>query len=64
VGLRDTVCPPSGAYSAFNRYAELAGTDPRKEIHAYPFNGHEGGDAVQVWRQLAWVREVLGGPER
>ncbi|MFH9065016.1 acetylxylan esterase [Streptomyces coeruleorubidus] len=63
VGLRDTVCPPSGAYAAFNRYAELTGTEPRKEIHAYPFNGHEGGDAVQVRRQLGWVREALGGPE-
>ncbi|MEU1918154.1 acetylxylan esterase [Streptomyces massasporeus] len=59
VGLRDTVCPPSGVYAAFNRYAELTGTDPRKEIHAYPFNGHEGGEAVQVRRQLDWLREVL-----
>ncbi|MEU4466559.1 acetylxylan esterase [Streptomyces sp. NPDC024017] len=60
-GLRDTVCPPSGAYAAFNRYAELTGTDPRKEMHAYPFNGHEGGDAVQVRRQLVWLRTVLDG---
>ncbi|MER5832108.1 acetylxylan esterase [Streptomyces sp. NPDC002130] len=59
VGLRDTVCPPSGAYAAFNRYAELTGTDPRREIHAYPFNGHEGGDAVQVRRQLDWLRGML-----
>ncbi|MBD0423725.1 acetylxylan esterase [Streptomyces sp. TRM S81-3] len=59
VGLRDTVCPPSGAYAAFNRYAELTGTEPGKEIHAYPFNGHEGGDAVHVRRQLAWLREAV-----
>ncbi|WP_328751166.1 acetylxylan esterase [Streptomyces sp. NBC_00285] len=59
VGLRDTVCPPSGAYAAFNRYGELAGVDPRKEIHAYPYNGHEGGDAVQVRRQLDWLAGVL-----
>ncbi|MFF7733454.1 acetylxylan esterase [Streptomyces sp. NPDC007984] len=59
VGLRDTVCPPSGVYAAFNRYAELTGTAPRKEIHAYPFNGHEGGEAVQVGRQLGWLRGVL-----
>ncbi|MDT0611503.1 acetylxylan esterase [Streptomyces lancefieldiae] len=58
VGLRDTVCPPSGAYAAFNRYAELSGAGPRKEIHAYPFNGHEGGDAVHVRRQLAWLADV------
>jgi cephalosporin-C deacetylase len=60
VGLRDTVCPPSGAYAAFNRYAELTDTGPRKEIHPYPYNGHEGGDAVHVRRQLAWLARVLG----
>ncbi|CCK26798.1 acetyl xylan esterase [Streptomyces davaonensis JCM 4913] len=60
VGLRDTVCPPSGAYAAFNRYAELTGTAPRKVLHAYPFNGHEGGDAVHVRRQLDWLADVLG----
>ncbi|MFC8428061.1 acetylxylan esterase [Streptomyces sp. NPDC057253] len=59
VGLRDTVCPPSGAYAAFNHYGERTGADPRKEIHAYPYNGHEGGDAVQVRRQLDWLAGVL-----
>ncbi|NHI06480.1 hypothetical protein STPH2_1843 [Streptomyces sp. KO7888] len=58
VGLRGTVCPPSGAYAAFNRYGELSGAVPRKEIHAYPFNGHEGGDAVHVRRQLGWLAGV------
>ncbi|MGW0332951.1 acetylxylan esterase [Streptomyces sp. NPDC003011] len=60
VGLRDTVCPPSGAYAAFNRYGELSGADPRKEMHAYPYNGHEGGDAVHVRRQLDWLADVTG----
>ncbi|MFE9701967.1 acetylxylan esterase [Streptomyces sp. NPDC005930] len=60
VGLRDTVCPPSGAYAAFNRYGERSGAEPRKEIHAYPFNGHEHGDAVHVRRQLAWLAEIAG----
>ncbi|MCT9076009.1 acetylxylan esterase [Streptomyces fulvoviolaceus] len=59
VGLRDTVCPPSGAYAAFNRYGELTGADPRKEIHAYPYNGHEGGDALHVRRQLDWLDQVF-----
>ncbi|MEU0025892.1 acetylxylan esterase [Streptomyces sp. NPDC006335] len=59
VGLRDAVCPPSGAYAAFNRYGELIGVNLRKEIHAYPYNGHEGGDAVQVRRQLNWLAKVL-----
>jgi cephalosporin-C deacetylase len=61
VGLRDTVCPPSGAYAAFNRYAELSGAEPRTEIHAYPYNGHEGGDAVQVRRQLDWLHRAWEG---
>ncbi|MFF7049696.1 acetylxylan esterase [Streptomyces griseorubiginosus] len=60
VGLRDTVCPPSGAYAAFNRYGELTGAEPSKEIHAYPYNGHEGGEAVQVRRQLDWLGGVSG----
>lgn len=60
VGRRDTVCPPSGAYAAFNRYGELTGADPRKELHAYPYNGHEGGEAVQVRRQLDWLGGVSG----
>ncbi|MFC8360313.1 acetylxylan esterase [Streptomyces griseorubiginosus] len=60
VGLRDTVCPPSGAYAAFNHYGELAGAEPGKEIHAYPYNGHEGGEAVQVRRQLDWLAGVSG----
>ncbi|WP_329127820.1 acetylxylan esterase [Streptomyces sp. NBC_01465] len=62
VGLRDTVCPPSGAYAAYHRYGELAGGGAvAHEIHAYPFNGHEGGDAVHVRRQLEWLRGVWRG---
>lgn len=61
-GLRDTVCPPSGVYAAFNRYGELSGgVHPHKEIHAYPFNGHEGGEAEQVRRQLVWLDSQLAG---
>lgn len=59
VGLRDTVCPPSGAHAARNRYGELAPHDPVREIHSYPFNGHEGGEATHVRRQLAWLGAVL-----
>ncbi|MFJ9081894.1 acetylxylan esterase [Streptomyces sp. NPDC102384] len=63
VGLRDTVCPPSGAHAACNRYGELAPHDPVREIHSYPFNGHEGGDATHVRRQLAWLGAVLDAPK-
>ncbi|MFI6035400.1 acetylxylan esterase [Streptomyces sp. NPDC051315] len=60
-GLRDTVCPPSGAYAAFNRYGESRGGGVRKEMHAYPYNGHEGGEGEQVRRQLGWLRTVWEG---
>ncbi|MBO1330933.1 acetylxylan esterase [Streptomyces sp. VRA16 Mangrove soil] len=63
VGLRDTVCPPSGAYAAFNRYGELADPGPDREIHAYPFNHHEGGDAVHVRRQLDWLHGTFDRPD-
>jgi cephalosporin-C deacetylase len=53
-GLRDTVCPPSTVFAAYNSY----GSDQR-EIHVYPFNHHEGGDAHHAIRQLAWARSVL-----
>ncbi|MEV5340632.1 acetylxylan esterase [Streptomyces sp. NPDC052676] len=59
VGLRDTVCPPSGAYAAYHRYGELTDPDPRRELHAYPFNGHEGGEAAHVRRQLDWLGGLL-----
>lgn len=54
VGLRDTVCPPSTVYAAYNRY----GADDRV-LYAYPFNHHEGGEAVHVRRQLRWLRYHL-----
>jgi cephalosporin-C deacetylase len=65
VGLRDTVCPPRTTFAAYNHYAGLGPTvaarpgpapaDPQREIHVYPFNHHEGGDAVHVQRQLRWL---------
>ncbi|MEU4872189.1 acetylxylan esterase [Streptomyces sp. NPDC021608] len=59
-GLRDTVCPPSGVYAAFNRYGELSGgARAHREIHPYPFNGHEGGGGEHVRRQLGWLAARL-----
>jgi cephalosporin-C deacetylase len=57
-GLRDTVCPPSTVFAAFNAYGETFGADPRRRIEVYPFNHHEGGDAVNTRRQLHWLREL------
>jgi len=56
VGLRDMICPPSTVYAAFNHYGG------EKEIAVYPFNGHEGGDAVHVGRQLEWLATVMPSP--
>jgi cephalosporin-C deacetylase len=54
-GLRDTVCPPSTVFAAYNQYG---GTD--RTMHVYPFNGHEGGEALHVARQLRWLAGRLG----
>jgi cephalosporin-C deacetylase len=52
VGLRDMVCPPSTAFAAYNQYG-CASVD--RVMHVYPFNQHEGGEAVHVRRQLRWL---------
>ncbi|MFZ0530666.1 MAG: acetylxylan esterase [Propionicimonas sp.] len=54
VGLLDHTCPPSTVYAAYHAWR-----GPR-QIEVYPFNDHEGGQAHQVVRQLAWLREVVG----
>ncbi|MBW8802499.1 MAG: acetylxylan esterase [Catenulisporales bacterium] len=59
VGLRDTTCPPSTVFAAYNHYGDANGRQERPErtIHVYSFNNHEGGDAVHTRRQLSWLRE-------
>lgn len=61
-GLRDTVCPPSTVYAAYNQYGAANGRAgrPPTRIHAYPFNGHEHGEALHVRRQLRWLADLLG----
>ncbi|MGI5520411.1 acetylxylan esterase [Micromonospora sp. CA-259024] len=58
IGLRDTVCPPATGFAAYNHYGAAAGR-PVREMHVYLFNGHEGGEAVHVRRQLRWLDSVL-----
>lgn len=62
IGLRDQVCPPSTGFAAYNQYGAGNGRPdlPERELHVYPFNQHEGGEAVQVRRQLRWLAGVLG----
>jgi len=58
VALMDPTCPPSTVYASYNAYGERAG-GVAKEIAVYPFNEHEGGQAVQLDRQLRWLRARL-----
>lgn len=66
VGLRDTICPPSTVFAAYNHYGAANGRpeQPDREIHVYSFNHHEGGDAVHTGRQLRWLREVFDRAEQ
>lgn len=59
IALMDDVCPPSTCFAAYNNYGERAG-GAAKDVVVYPYNGHEGGGAHQLARQLAFVAEVLG----
>lgn len=53
VGMMDPICPPSTVYAAFNAYGGP------KEIHEYPYSGHEGGGPWQERAQLSWLRQTL-----
>lgn len=53
VAMMDQLCPPTTVFAAFNAYAGP------KDIAVYEFNDHEGGDAFQRTRQLAWLKETL-----
>jgi cephalosporin-C deacetylase len=55
VALMDETCPPSTVYAAFNAYGGP------KEIVAYPYNDHEGGEAFHKVRQAAWLAEQFSG---
>lgn len=54
VALMDDICPPSTVYGTFNAYAAA------KEMEEYEFNNHEGGQAFQEARQMAWLTRQFG----
>ena len=56
VALMDRTCPPSTVFAAYHAYGGPA------EIAVYEYNDHEGGEAFQRSRQLAWLAETLGDP--
>lgn len=60
VALMDMVCPPSTVYAAYNHYGSAGQPDVNKEMVVYGFNGHEGGGAHQMSRQLQYVQNLLG----
>jgi cephalosporin-C deacetylase len=54
VALMDQTCPPSTVFGAYNAYSGA------KDIVAYEFNDHEGGEAFHRCTQLEWLARVLG----
>lgn len=50
VGLKDTVCMPETIFAAYNRM------NSPKELHIYPFNGHEVGD-LHYRKVLEYVKQ-------
>jgi cephalosporin-C deacetylase len=53
VALMDPICPPSTVFAALHAYGGPT------DLEIYPFNGHEGGQAHQQRRQLAWLAKTL-----
>lgn len=64
LGLRDTICPPSTVFAAYNQYGADGGAAVDRTVHVYPFNHHEGGEALHTDRQLRWLRAYLGARPR
>jgi cephalosporin-C deacetylase len=55
VGLMDQITPPSTVFAAYNHYAGA------KAIEVYPFNGHEGGETMQMELKLQRLAEASRG---
>lgn len=53
VGLMDTICPPSTVYAAYNHYAGP------KDIIAYEYNNHEGGQTFFVQERINFLQKEL-----
>ena len=56
VGLWDDICPPSTVFASYNHLPAAV----EKSIEVYPYNKHEGGQALHEDRKLKWLRSVLG----
>lgn len=62
IGLRDTVCPPSTGFAAYNHYGVSRLARPSRSLEVYPFNGHEHGEGFHSRAQLRWLRDRVAGP--
>ncbi|WP_051197071.1 acetylxylan esterase [Jonesia quinghaiensis] len=56
-GLADTLCPVGGVRRMLDAYGSDSSHRVPVEVVEYRFNGHDGGDATQLDRQLRWVRD-------
>ena len=54
VGLMDQICPPSTVFAAFNHWAG------DKQISVHPYNGHEGGETMQLIEKLRFLEHLWG----
>lgn len=54
-GHFDTIAPPSTVYAAANHWKG------GHEMADYPWNGHEGGEGAHQLRQVAWLKDRIGG---
>lgn len=52
VGLMDEICPPSTVFAAYNYYGGP------KEIKAWPYNHHEGGEGFQTAEKVRFLAEL------
>jgi cephalosporin-C deacetylase len=57
-GVRDTLCPVAGVRRMLDAYGSARSREIPVRVIEYRFNGHDGGDAAQVERQLQWLREL------
>lgn len=57
VALMDEIVLPSTVFAAYNLCAS-----PDRDITVYEFNGHEGGELHNWYRQNAWLTQRFGAP--
>lgn len=55
VALMDTICPPRTVFAAYNHYGGS------KSISVWPYNGHEGGEAMQTLEKAGFLEGLLNG---